>query len=479
MSSDPRRLLASLCVSLVVFLSASPGCTSPHECGPGCESAGYAPAAPAAAVQESTSEEEEQPISSAEALAAFDSAWQAINDTHFDPQFNGVDWAALREELRPRAEAAKTREEVRDVIADMLERLQQSHFVVIPSEALPDSGREDGEVEDEGGGVGFDVRFREERLLVTTVEPGSAAAEVGVEPGWIVERIGSLDVAEALARMGSAGEALDERQIAMRMWLAAHGRIVGTPGESVEMLLRDGEDREHELELERRPRDVTAHSFGTTLPTFYLEFRSEILEHDGLRIGRIRFSNWFLPMMPRIDEAMEEMRGLDGIVIDLRGNTGGAGGMTMGVAGHFFEETRELGVMKTRDSTVNFLALPRTVNAAGEIVQPFAGPVAILTDETTGSASEVFAGGMQSVGRARVFGETTAGAVLPAMTTPLPNGDALLHAMGDFETATGVHLEGQGVAPDERVPLERPDLLAGRDRPLAVALDWIASQKRS
>jgi carboxyl-terminal processing protease len=150
--------------------------------------------------------------------------------------------------------------------------------------------------------------------------------------------------------------------------------------------------------------------------------------------------------------------------------------MTMGIAGHFFAESRKLGVMLTRDTTLNVLAIPRRVNPAGELVEPFAGPLAIVVDETTGSASEVFAGGMQSLGRARIFGATTAGAVLPAMTSRLPNGDSLLHAMGDFETSSGARLEGVGVVPDQEVPLARSDLLRGRDAALDAAFEWISAQ---
>jgi C-terminal processing protease CtpA/Prc len=49
----------------------------------------------------------------------------------------------------------------------------------------------------------------------------------------------------------------------------------------------------------------------------------------------------------------------------------------------------------------------------------------------------------------------------------------LIHAYGDFVTANGTRLEGRGVIPDEAVPLERADLLAGRDRTMEAALSWI------
>ena len=99
--------------------------------------------------------------------------------------------------------------------------------------------------------------------------------------------------------------------------------------------------------------------------------------------------------------------------------------------------------------------------------------MAILVDGLTGSASECFAGGMQAVGRARVFGETTMGHALPASFTRLPNGDMLLHAIADFVTADGTRLEGRGVIPDEPVRVDAGTLAGGRDPVLEAALAWI------
>jgi carboxyl-terminal processing protease len=176
-------------------------------------------------------------------------------------------------------------------------------------------------------------------------------------------------------------------------------------------------------------------------------------------------------------KAIDEFRHADGVIIDLRGNPGGLAAMLMGISGQFVNERVSLGLMKTRDNELRFVANPRLVNASGERVQPFAGPVAILVDSMSGSASECFAGGMQSIGRARIFGQTSMGQALPALFDRLPNGDVLIHAYGDFVTATGTRLEGTGVIPDEPVPLDRADLLAGRDRTMEAALAWIDRSK--
>jgi carboxyl-terminal processing protease len=150
----------------------------------------------------------------------------------------------------------------------------------------------------------------------------------------------------------------------------------------------------------------------------------------------------------------------------------------MGIAGHFMTERTPLGTMKTRDAELKFAANPRLVDAAGRRVTPYGGPVAILIDGMTGSASECFAGGLQSLGRVRVFGQTSMGQALPAFFDKLPNGDVLIHATGDFVTANGTRLEGRGVIPDESVPATRQDLLAGRDAAEAAALAWIDAQRK-
>ncbi len=412
-------------------------------------------------------------VASDEAVAMFETAWQAVNDTHYDPTFNGVDWNAVHDEFLPRVKEASSEEEVRGLLNEMLGRLEQSHFVVIPEGALPTLPGTGDDVEDENlaGDFGFDVRLRDGALVVNEVVPGGPADHAGVKTGWLLTRIGDDESAELLEQL----DKLDEREAAMAAWQVTAHHSIGAIGTKAELAFLDGEDREVTLELERAERDVVAHAFGN-LPTFYLRFRSGTLERGGKEVGWIHFTNWFLPMVGPINAALDDMRGLEGIVIDLRGNTGGALPMVMGLAGHFFEDRESLGTMTTRENELEFVAAPRKVDAEGTLIETFHGPVAILVDETSGSASEVFSGGMQSTGRARVFGETTAGAVLPSRTTTLPNGDAMLHALGDFKTSTGVLLEGDGVVPDVHVPLTREALLAGKDPQLETALAWITGQ---
>jgi carboxyl-terminal processing protease len=402
----------------------------------------------------------------------FDAAWKIVRDTHFDPHMNGVDWDAVREELRPRALAASTQGELRAVIREMLDRLGQSHFALIPFSA--DSPRQ--AQADTSGDPGFDVRIVGRDVLVTAVTPKGPAAAAGVRTGW---RLLSVDDVPIAAVLSSLDASLSPRVFDVEAWRIVENRVRGPEGTSVAVGFEDGSGSEAARTIERRPEEGEPVTVGH-LPTMRVRLDAEKRRTPGGgTAGVIRFNVW----MPAVDalfaQAVDDFRGADGIVIDLRGNPGGLAAMIMGISGHFLSERKPLGVMKTRDAELAFVSNPRLVSATGARVAPFAGPVAILIDGLTGSASECFTGGMQSMGRARVFGQRSMGQALPALFDVLPNGDLLIHAYGDFVTSNGTRLEGRGVIPDEEVPLRREDLLAGRDGTLGAALAWIDTRREA
>lgn len=418
---------------------------------------------------------QERPIQPELALETFDRAWQIIYDTHFDTTFNGVDWLGLREELRPKVATVTNRAELRSILDDMVGRLQQSHFAIIPQEAVDTLDPFQRDVSGEVGDIGMDVRLVGERIVVTRVSPGGSAANAGVEPGWTLVHIGEDTV---VALVAEEREKESRYSLPLRAWQRVELRLGGAPGEIRKIGFLDGADRLRELEIELQPDDSEPVKFGN-LPTFFSRFNSYsvVSEEYDVEVGVIWFNFWMVPLARHIDRAVDDFRGMDGIVIDLRGNRGGVGAMVSGVAGHFLDEPMSLGTLKTRQTSLEMRANPRRVSTTGQRVTPFDGPVAILIDEVSGSASEMFAGGMQSIGRVRVFGATSIGGVLPAAMDRLPNDDVLYHAFGDFVTPDGVRLEGRGVIPDQPVALTRGGLLAGSDPALEAAIGWIAATR--
>src|SRR5438093_5435258 len=65
-------------------------------------------------------------------LDSFEQVWTTIRDKHWEKMPGGLDWQAIHDEFRPKAEAAETREAARAVMTEMLARLKQTHFGIIP-----------------------------------------------------------------------------------------------------------------------------------------------------------------------------------------------------------------------------------------------------------------------------------------------------------------------------------------------------------
>ena len=418
------------------------------------------------------------PISTELALQTFDSAWSRINASYYDPEFRGIDWPGIRDELRPAAESAESREDLRRVLRDMLSRLGESHFAILPEESVDaisvdEDGIADSEAEGDGGpgDLGVEVRWVDGRLTVFRVRDGSAL-EAGVAPGWIVASIGerSMERWESVVAEAEPGRA---RIAVQTETLQGAGSLMeGPAGSTVDVGLIDGSGALRELTLERRPVKGDLVRFGA-LPAMasWLEYRREPVDGDRC-VGVIEFNIWMAPLVTPFNQAVDALDDCAGIVIDLRGNLGGVGGMVMSTAGSFFAERAELGKVQSRSGELNFVAMPRGVDAEGQLRDAFEGRLAVLVDRMSMSTSEIFAAGLKSTGRARLFGQTTPGYALPAMTIRLPSGDVLYHVVSNLTDPEGVRIEGLGVEPDVEIPLRRDVLLEGRDEVLDAAIDW-------
>ena len=208
--------------------------------------------------------------------------------------------------------------------------------------------------------------------------------------------------------------------------------------------------------------------FGN-LPESRLFFESRTLPGGA---GYIRFNEFLDPatIMPKFEAAMKSFANAPGVILDLRGNPGGIGIMAMGIAGFFIDKPgQKLGEMKMRQTTLQFVIFPRP--------ETYAGPLAILVDEGSASTTEILAGGLQDLKRARIFGAKTAGAALPSDIIRLPNGDGFQYPQASYTSVNGHKLEGNGVTPDEVVhPTDNEAV--GIDSVVGAAANWIASQRR-
>jgi carboxyl-terminal processing protease len=144
-----------------------------------------------------------------------------------------------------------------------------------------------------------------------------------------------------------------------------------------------------------------------------------------------------------VREALEEIKkaGLRGLIIDLRGNTGGLIGQAEAVADMFLTEGM---IISLSGRHVN--DAPRRADPQALIEDEV--PVVVLVDWWTGSAAEILAGALQALKRGAVVGTRTIGKGAVTSVFELPDGSAIMLTVAYYELANGAIIEGKGLEPD-------------------------------
>jgi carboxyl-terminal processing protease len=487
---------AALCFALALLAT---GCAAPAP--PPAVAVSPAPAAPPGPAVEPPPFAAAAPASPTQAVDArtalrrqiLDAAWRTVRDKHFDRTLGGLDWNAVRAKYEPLALGAPGDAAFYRVLNQMIGELGQSHMMITGPGAEDEVDAEELAPPGEAprplttpptppmtptaptapggtapplslpatgalGEPGLTVRSIEGRPTITRVRAGSSAEHAGLRPGYIVTEIAG----RPLAAPGGSSHPLRPVEERFAVWRAATRRLLGPAGSRVSVSYLDDRDRPGKVVLLREESRVPPIELGH-LPPLYPEVRA----YEIGDVGVIAFNIFFVqPVLEDIKRALARLisHHVRAVVLDLRGNPGGQGAMAIPVASLFVTEPVTLGTLKFRDFGQTFTAKPEM----GAV--PFTGPLAIVTDERTASASEMLAAGLQEAKRAIVVGDTTLGAVLPSLIEALPGGAVMQYVVADFKTPKGVLVEGRGVQPDKRVVETRAALRTGRDPVLDAAL---------
>lgn len=422
---------------------------------------------------------------------AFQIVWQTVNDLFYDPKFGGVNWANVRERYEPRVAMVGSDREFHMLLQQMLNELHQSHFMVIPREAIPKirvtkdrDDADDSEAEELDAdealnkinykltdrlltGIGIDLRVLEGSAVVTRVEPGSTAARAGLRPGFVIKKVGDHSLDSVIAEIEKHPLWGSIIRPELPVFLVA-GFINGERTSPVRLGYLDARNHLRTINIRReRLKGEMSPAIGN-LPPMYTEFEAKRLR-GGL--GYIRFNAFVPSLMDKLCGALRTMKNAPGIILDLRGNQGGLMGMVGGLGGLLEANATSIGAMETRNGRVSLFVFPQ--------LAPYSGPLVILLDGSTQSAGEMFASGLQEAGRAILVGEKSAGNTLPSAIKKLPTGAIFQFGFANYETPSGKHLEGQGITPDLTVTLSRKNLLRGGDPQLSAAIRRLRAEIRA
>ena len=180
---------------------------------------------------------------------------------------------------------------------------------------------------------------------------------------------------------------------------------------------------------------------------------------DG--IGRVAVSEFDEITVEQFQMAIDELLkdGMKGLIIDLRSNPGGVLDSAVAMADYILPDELdqyEKGQGKT------LIVYTADKNQEGDVYAASDGhevdiPIAILINEESASASEVFTGALKDYKMATVVGTTSYGKGIVQNLIPLGDGSAIKITTAHYYTPSGFDLHEKGIAPDVEEPL-REDL---------------------
>lgn len=408
------------------------------------------------------------PESSAKSVALFEALCKALRDNY--PMLELAGWEdSWVDEFRQKVQSAPSREAALGFMDELVCRLNDYHTRLFwPGQ--PQLSGPPVRVEPVLVGTNLPPGYGIWGLVHPPVEmpalEGVAIAVVhaekscGLQPGDEIVSVEGVPVREALAKAWphSVGSSA-----AGKLRGAAGRMLSGPPGGELHLEVRRAEDGSSgkALSVMVARSGVAGEEAVTTS------------EHEGVPLIRItRWSNRRgEDLVTKVDQWLEQNRDKPGIVIDVRGNGGGADGMASQVVARFLKHPIIASISFHRVvPSLNYERSVETTSPRGSWRYP--GRVAVLVDEGCMSACEHFVSGMIEAG-ALTCGTPTSGACGWIRPVQLPD-DVRVNVSQTFPLHTGgIPSPELGMAPHLWAPRTLSDLSSGQDTALQAALKWV------
>ncbi|WP_249977120.1 carboxy terminal-processing peptidase [Vreelandella olivaria] len=287
-------------------------------------------------------------------------------------------------------------------------------------------------------GIGALLQADGEYVKVSSLVPGGPADRAGVlEPADRIIAVGQEDG----DMVNVVGMRLDNVVDLIRGPKGSVVRLDVVPAQAVDMtrsqiveITRDTvslEDQAAHSDIIEVERDGKPHRIGViNIPTFYVDF-------DAWQAGEEEYRSTTRDVAREIEHLKEE--GIEGIVLDLRNNGGGA----------LQEANSLIGLFIDRGPTVQVRDAQGRIQLYGdtEAGTLYDGPLTVLVNRLSASASEIFAGAIQDYGRGIVVGTPTFGKGTVQTLNELSHGQIKL-TRAKFYRISGDSTQNRGVEPD-------------------------------
>ena len=368
----------------------------------------------------------------AEKMEVFREAWTLLRDNFFDPAFNGVNWEASREQYGPLVAASTTPDEMRRVMSLMIGDLNASHLGLSgPSTGAPAVGQL---------GLRFDRRAFETQgqLRVTEVVLlGPADVSGQIQPGAYLRSVAGQTVGPGFDLHQALAHTIDRRVVVT---------VSDAPG---------GPTREVVL----KPIDLAPEK--ALLYRQWVERNREyVLKTSGGRLGYVHMASMSAGALEQLHIDLDtENHERDGVVIDLRNNTGG------------FVNAYALDVFARQPYLkMSLRGLPESPARTVLGQRALESATVLVINQHSLSDAEDFTEGYRTLKLGPIVGEPTAGWIIYTWNQRLVDGSTLRLPRMRIRAADGTDMEMHPRGVDVEVSRPLGESAAGRDSQLDRAI---------
>ncbi|MBQ2932096.1 MAG: PDZ domain-containing protein [Clostridia bacterium] len=270
------------------------------------------------------------------------------------------------------------------------------------------------ELNDEVTGIGVNVFFSDNNIIVSEPVPGSPAEKAGIKAGDII--------------IGADG--FDLRSMEFE---AALSKIRGAEGTLVRIKIKRAGISEP-LTFDIKREKVTLN------PIDY-----EIIENDGKKIGKIKIYSFTQTVAAEFKKALDEInsKGIKNILIDVRDNGGGYLDQAIAIADMFLPKDA---VITTEDHKMDLFDRRYVASGKGKKYN-----VVILVNDMSASASEVLTAALVENNAAKSVGEKTFGKGTVQTMSMIDDGNIIKYTTAFYLTPNGNNINGGGLYPTATV----------------------------
>lgn len=432
-------------------------------------------------------ESAEADFSSKGILGSFDALIDFLKKRYAYTELRKIDWEKKRADFRPRFADADRRNDLGDyylALYELAASMKDGH--VQTGTYSPEYAGKRLQILTQRfqGTLGAEViRFTDGRFVVTAVGKNSPAEKEGFKTGTEILRVNGRSPLEHVNLLPALGFYGTEEGFIRR----ASANFFSFPsGESVQVEYRQPGD------TRVRTATLVAGEFesGDGFPGLDSFEPIQIKNVGEGKFGYFRWANFENVNLDiaGLETLLERSKGSKGVILDLRSNTGGLLSLMYAMASYFIEEDKPasldwLDTYRYDDLRNDFVKPPKGVEPTN-IFSPrkdltFTGPVVILVNANSASAAEFFSQFLQRQGRATVIadsGTDGAGGIVQSVLMPGAIPFTFTAGRTYFAGTKEVNLEGKGVIPDVRVPIDDQYVerrLKGEDVVLSEAIKYL------